>query len=151
MASDTDVPKRESTPTSSLASIPQKRALDEVHVPAVSSPLNPDSHTPEDSAQSNRSKPTRVKKESFKKRDARAGDTTPDPKTARDRKDADLGPLRYKLAPPKPSDFELPRGPVLTVHSEIVGADGKTVEFYETSDQCASLDISNLPSLLLTD
>lgn len=146
MASDPDSPKRESTPTpSSIASIPQKRAFDEVHSPAVPSPLNPEvrpqesRQQSEDAAQAARSKPTRVKKDSFKKREAKGGDSvppTPDPKAAaRDEEQSESSPLRYKLAPPKPSDFDPPRGPVLTVHHEATNASGQRTEFFEASDQ----------------
>lgn len=134
---DADPPKREATPTAVLSSIPQKRALDEVHSPAVPSPLNPDSQNADDSSNANR-KPTRMKKESFKKRDARAGDSAPATPKAKRRGDdqSTSGPLRYKLAPPKPSDFDAPRGPALALKSEMQTEDGRTVEFFETSDQC---------------
>ena len=144
MSSDVETPKREPTPTASLASIPQKRALDEGHSPAVSSPLNPEvkpseSQPPEDASQPNRTKPSRVKKESLKKREAKGGDSapgTPDPKaSARPKQSEESGPLRYKLAPPKASDFELPRGPVMTNHHDLTLHDGRNVEFLETSEQ----------------
>lgn len=44
-------------------------------------------------------------------------------------------PLRYKLAPPKPSDFDLPRGPVMTLHHEIEAHEGQQIEIFEASDQ----------------
>ncbi|POR39348.1 Set1 complex component ash2 [Tolypocladium paradoxum] len=142
MSSDVETPKREPTPTASLASIPQKRALDEGHSPAVSSPLNPEvrpseSQPPEDASQPNRSKPARAKKESLKKREAKGGDSapgTPDPKASARPKQSETGPLRYKLAPPKASDFELPRGPILTLHHDLTLHDGRNVEFFETSE-----------------
>lgn len=151
MASDNDSPKREATPTTSLSSIPQKRAFDEVHSPAVPSPLNPESR-PVESIQSSqvaedgitqsaRSKPTRVKKDSVKKREAKGGDSippTPDPKGSREPEQSESSPLRYKLAPPKLSDFDPPRGPVLTLHHDVeldaAGGVDKT-EFFEISDQ----------------
>lgn len=145
MSSDVEAPKREPTPAASLASIPQKRALDEGHGPAVSSPLNPEvkpseSQPPEDASQPNRPKPARVKKDSLKKREAKGGDSapgTPDPKASARPKpsESESGPLRYKLAPPKGSDFELPRGPVMTLHHDLTLHDGRCVGFFETSEQ----------------
>lgn len=145
MATEAESPKREPTPTASLSSIPQKRALDEGHSPAVSSPLNPDgkaadSQGPEDGAQINRSKSARAKKETFKKREAKGADSsraTPEPKTQtqKEPQQAESSPLRYKLAPPKPSDFEPARGPVLTSHHKATTQDDDEVEFFETSDQ----------------
>lgn len=158
MASDAETPKREATPNSSLSSIPQKRAIDEVNSPARPSPLNPDAKLADhaaqtdDDTQASRSKPARVKKESLKKRESKADSMPPsqDPKADRpdkadkaDKADKEVeqnesSPLRYKLAPPKPSDFDPPRGPVLTVHHEAIMHDGDSVEFFETSDQCDS-------------
>lgn len=124
--------------------IPQKRAIDEVHSPAVPSPLNPDVRASEpqlqadDAAQAARAKTSRVKKDSQKKRDAKGGDSvpqTPDPKLERGLQQTENSPLRYKLAPPKPSDFEVPRGPVMSWHHEIQDANGRATEFFETSDQ----------------
>ncbi|KAI9167143.1 Set1 complex component ash2 [Paramyrothecium foliicola] len=143
MASETDNTKEEPVPTAPLSSIPQKRALDEGHSPAVPSPLNPEVARPaeppsqDDPSQIGRSKPTRTKKETLKKREAKGIDSTratPDPKASKEPKQSETGPLRYKLAPPKPSDFELPRGPVLTLHHETKGPDGEAIEFFETSD-----------------
>ncbi|CAM1511235.1 Fc.00g087480.m01.CDS01 [Cosmosporella sp. VM-42] len=148
MTPEVDSPKREPTPTTSLSSIPQKRALDEGHSPAVPSPLNPevkrsDSQPPDDVAQASRAKPARTKKETLKKREAKGsalgGDSaraTPDPKPKpkKERKQSKSSPLRYKLAPPKLSDFDLPRGPVMTSHHEVQIPSGETVEFFETSD-----------------
>jgi COMPASS component BRE2 len=137
-------PNREPTPTLPLSSIPQKRALEEGrHSPVVPSPLNlevrpSESLAPEDAAaQAARSKSARTKKDSLKKREAKGGDSaraTPDPR-AKEPKQSESSPLRYKLAPPKPSDFDLPRGPVLTAHHEITTPSGEAVEFFETSDQ----------------
>ncbi|KAH8172802.1 set1 complex component ash2 [Sarocladium implicatum] len=143
MSSDTDVPKREPTPpTSTLSSIPQKRALDDGHSPAVPSPLNSEvgratdpAPTVDDAAQANRSKPSRAKKETLKKREAKGGGesgrATPDPKEPIQSASA---PLRYKLNPPKPSDFDPPRGPMTNLHHEIEDCNGKTIAFFETSD-----------------
>lgn len=137
-------PKREPTPSTSLGSIPQKRAFDDDHSPAVPSPLNPDVNTSElpshdDASQSKGFKPTRFKKDSLKKREAKGGGrgsspVMPDHASSRETDNVD-SPLRYKLAPPKPSDFDLPRGPVMTLHHEIKGPGGQGIEFFETSDQ----------------
>lgn len=139
-------PKREPTPTLPLSSIPQKRALEEGrHSPVVPSPLNPEvnpseSLAPEDAAQAARSKSVRTKKDTLKKRESKGGDSaraTPDPKprVKQQKKQSESSPLRYKLAPPKLSDFDPPRGPVMTAHHETTIHDGRTVEFFETSDQ----------------
>lgn len=139
-------PKREPTPTASLSSIPQKRALDEGHSPAVPSPLNPevkssDALLADDVAQGARSKPARAKKETLKKREARGGAlggdsarATPDPKATKEVQ-SKSSPQRFMVAPPKPSDFEPARGPVMTVHHEIQAPSGEMVEFFELSDQ----------------
>lgn len=88
----------------------------------------------------NRSKSSRAKKDSYKKREAKGVDSaraTPEPKGHKDHLDpqqAESSPLRYKLAPPKPADFEQPRGPVLISHHKANTLDGE-VEFFETSDQ----------------
>ncbi|KAL2206505.1 hypothetical protein CC79DRAFT_1322941 [Sarocladium strictum] len=140
MSSDTDASKREATPpTSTLSSIPQKRALDDGHSPAVPSPLNSEVGTQpvttDDAAQTNRSKPSRAKKDSFKKREAKGGGdsgrATPDPKEPVQSASA---PLRYKLNLPKPSDFDAPRGPLMSLHHEIEDCEDKPIEFFETSD-----------------
>ncbi|MBE3109031.1 MAG: hypothetical protein IMZ46_00740 [Acidobacteria bacterium] len=130
-----------------MATIPQKRALEEVHTPSAPSPLNPDARPPrpqpaEDAPPATtRDKPVRAKKESLKKRESKGLG----PEAASGRATPDLGgkegvtstssPLRYKLAPPKPSDFERPKGPVFTPHHQVVGLDEKPIQFYETSDQ----------------
>ena len=143
MATEVESPKREPTPTAPLSSIPQKRALDEGHSPAVSSPLNPEGKVPdsqglEEGPQANRSKSARAKKETFKKREAKGVDSaraTPEPRTQKEPQQSESGPLRYKLAPPKPSDFEPARGPVLTSHHTATSQDGEETEFFEASDQ----------------
>ncbi|KAH7198083.1 uncharacterized protein B0J16DRAFT_33878 [Fusarium flagelliforme] len=143
-------PKREPTPTLPLSSIPQKRALEEGrHSPVVPSPLNPevkpaDSLAPEDASQAARSKSARTKKDTLKKRESKAVESaraTPDPKvkpTKQQKKQNDSSPFRYKLAPPKLSDFDPPRGPVMTTHHEITAPNGQTVEFFETSDHVSN-------------
>ena len=143
MATEAESPKREPTPTAPLSSIPQKRPLDEGHSPAISSPLNPEGKAtepqgPEEGAQTNRSKSGRAKKETFKKREAKGVDSaraTPEPKTQKEPQQSESSPLRYKLAPPKLSDFEPARGPVLTSHHTATAQDGEEIEFFETSDQ----------------
>ncbi|KHN97998.1 Ash2-trithorax family protein [Metarhizium album ARSEF 1941] len=135
-------PKREPTSPTSLGSIPQKRLFEDDHSPAVPSPLNPDASVSElplhdDASQSKSSKPARAKKDSLKKRETKGGGrdsspATPDHRSVKEQNNVD-SPLRYKLAPPKPSDFEPPRGPVMTPHHEIDGVGGR-VEFFETSD-----------------
>lgn len=139
-------PKREPTPTLPLSSVPQKRPLEEGrHSPVVPSPLNPevrpsDSLAPEDAAQNSRSKSARAKKDTLKKREAKGSDSvraTPDPKpkSKPQKKQSESSPLRYNLGQPKLSNFNPPRGPVLTAHHEVTAPDGQTVEFFETSDQ----------------
>lgn len=144
MSTEAEAPKREATPTAPVSSIPQKRALDEGHSPAVSSPLNPDVRVADaDDAQPNRSKSSRAKKESFKKREAKGTDSgraTPEPKPKpkgglkAHNNQTENSPLRYKLAPPKPFDFEPARGPVLTPQNVVTTQDGDQIEFFETSD-----------------
>ncbi|KAL9591888.1 MAG: hypothetical protein Q9179_007274 [Wetmoreana sp. 5 TL-2023] len=119
MATETSPRPRSATPST----IPQKRPLnldDEQHVPAVSSPLNPDA------AASRARKPPareqREKKESLKKREAKGADATrsatPDTQTTTKRskkveKAPDVvRPLRYYTKPPNPSDFDPPREPI---------------------------------------
>lgn len=108
------------------------------------SPLNPDvkpsfeAQHADDASQSGRSKPVRAKKDTLKKREAKGGDSnpaTPDPKARHESEPSENRPLRYKLAPPKLSDFDPPRGPVMTLHHRADGPDGQAIEFMETSDQ----------------
>ncbi|KAK3312396.1 hypothetical protein B0H66DRAFT_397762 [Apodospora peruviana] len=152
MATDSGSPRREPTPSAmAVPSLPQKRALEDDHSPAVSSPLNPDVkppqkvqvqiQTPEES-QVAMSREKRAKKDSLKKRESKgtalggqdSSRATPDPKQRRDSTGGELAPMRYKLAPPKPSDFEEARGPVFTSHHEVQALDGQTIEFFETSE-----------------
>lgn len=92
----------------------------------------------------------REKKESLKKREAKGGSAqadaraTPDRNTPHNakRKTADkdqpldsLSPLRYKLPPPKSSDYEVPRGPVFVPHHSMQSADGREIQFFESSEQ----------------
>ncbi|KAK3939870.1 Set1 complex component ash2 [Diplogelasinospora grovesii] len=148
-------PKGEPTPSSTAVptSLPQKRVLDDDHSPAVSSPLNPEVkplqkvqiQAPED-GQSAMSREKRTKKDTLKKRESKGAGggggpdsarATPDPKQqqqANDTAPRELAPMRYKLAPPKPTDFEPARGPVFTGHHEVQDTEGRTVEFFETSE-----------------
>ncbi|KAL9604373.1 MAG: hypothetical protein Q9219_000561 [cf. Caloplaca sp. 3 TL-2023] len=118
MAAEVSPRPRSATPST----IPQKRPLnleDEQHVPAVSSPLNPDA-----TASRTRKAPAREqreKKESLKKREAKGVDTarsaTPDTQTSTkkskkvERPPDVVRPLRYYTKPPNLSDFDTPRGP----------------------------------------
>lgn len=143
MASEVGSPKREPTPTASLSSIPQKRVHDDDHSPAVPSPLNPevkpsDIQPSDEPSHTSRSKPSRTKKDTLKKREAKGRDSspvTPDPRAAKEPIQSESGPLRYKLAPPKLSDFDPPRGPVMVSHHQVTNPDGQVVEFGETSEQ----------------
>ncbi|KAH8681317.1 hypothetical protein BX600DRAFT_429268 [Xylariales sp. PMI_506] len=151
MATEIDGQKRDSMSTSTLNppptganSLPQKRVLEDDHSPAVSSPLNPNPDIKPVKTQSHDDVPAmarekRAKKESLKKRESKgvsgadSSRATPDPK----HKEPPLNeasPLRYKLAPPKPSDFEVARGPVFVPHHDITTPDGSKVEFFETSE-----------------
>jgi COMPASS component BRE2 len=142
-------PKRESTPGSTppISSIPQKRAFDDVdHAPVVSSPLNPDfKPKTQDDAPLVRDRASRAKKETLKKRESKGGSlapesngrATPDPKALSKikKEEAILSPIRYKLAPPKPTDFDPPRGPVFVPSHTIIAPDGSEIQFNETTDQ----------------
>ena len=123
------------------SSIPQKRPLnleDEHHVPAVSSPLNPDSAAGR--ARKAPPREQREKKESLKKREAKGGDNarsgTPDiqnngKKAKKSTQTATvLSPIRYKLPAPKISDFEPPKEPIFVPAFEKAGR-----QFYECSEQ----------------
>ncbi len=133
---------RPGSSTSTPASIPQKRPLggleDEQHMPAVSSPLNPDSTN----SRSRRPPPReqREKKESLKKREAKGVDgarsATPDSQgQGRKGKKSTLSsnilsPIRYKLPPPKSTDFDPPKAPIFTP----IFAKAQR-QFYESSEQ----------------
>lgn len=83
----------------------------------------------------------RTKKESLKKRESKGAATGPDSSRAtpdpneREPLPAEVSPMRYKLAPPKPADFDPPRGPVFANHHVVPGPDGRDIEFFETSEQ----------------
>ncbi len=145
MSAEEPSPKREATPSAStpISSIPQKRALEDDHQPVVSSPLNPD-FKPKTEAEAPlaRERASRAKKESLKKRESKAGSlapesngrSTPDPKPSKSKKEEN-GPIRYKLAPPRPSDFDPPRGPIFIPSHEKVAPDGSVIQFNETTEQ----------------
>ncbi len=146
MASGAESPKRELTPA---LTIPQKRVLDDGHFPAISSPLNPNLSTDpppviliEDAPSASRLKSGRPKKDSIKKREAKGIESaraTPDPSKSTKEKETvhtELSPLRYRIAPPKLSDFDPPRGPVLTFHHKVTDINGDEIDFFESSDQC---------------
>ena len=85
-----------------------------------------------------------AKKESLKKRESKAGSlapdssarATPDPKSAKSKKsEPDLAPIRYKLPPPKSTDFEAPRGPIFIPADTRTAPDGSEIQFNETTDQ----------------
>lgn len=154
MSGEESSPKREGTPliTPPISSIPQKRALEDDHQPPVSSPLNPDSKPAksQDDAPFARERASREKKESLKKRESKVGTptnktnarATPDPRASSQHKskkveedDNTLVPIRYKLPPPKITDFDAPRGPVFTPLLTKVGPDGMEIQYNETSDQ----------------
>ncbi|KAI1126294.1 hypothetical protein F5Y10DRAFT_245300 [Nemania abortiva] len=161
-AATDDVPKRQVTPVPlpvlPISSIPQKRALEDDHAPPISSPLNPNpssQQSHDDPATTSREKPARTKKETLKKRESKGGigggigagagggaggnggtdssRATPDPKI-KDRVPSESSPLRFKLAPPKPSDFDPARGPIFTHHHDIPAPDGAVLQFFETSE-----------------
>ncbi|KFY39231.1 hypothetical protein V495_06069 [Pseudogymnoascus sp. VKM F-4514 (FW-929)] len=139
-----DVPASEET--SLPSSIPQKRVLEDDHLPTVSSPLNPDfNKAPKDEAPAAKERAARAKKESFKKREAKGPaalevKASPEPTgPTKQRKTSDvLAPLRYKLAPPRLADFEPPQGPVFTPSHTIKGPDGAPIQFYEASDYASN-------------
>ncbi|KAI1651458.1 uncharacterized protein F4817DRAFT_324587 [Daldinia loculata] len=149
MATDVDLPKRQITPVPIPVlpvSVPQKRPLEDDYAPPVSSPLNPNPDLKPNKSQSHddvlamaREKPARNKKDTLKKRESKVGPgadssrATPDPKI-KELPPNESSPLRYKLAPPRPSDFETARGPVFTPHHEVPAPDGSTIQFYETSE-----------------
>jgi len=175
MATEIPIPSREPTPSfaPSLSSIPQKRALEDDHQPAVSSPLNPDfkanasakpklelpQQQAQDDTNSNntnapfaRDRAPRAKKESLKKRESNvrgnlpeSARATPDPKasatagTPNNKKKLEssvvVTPQRFKLPPPKLSDFDAPREPIFTPSHTKTAPDGSVIQFNETSDQ----------------
>ena len=154
MSADSQSPLREGTPTTSTSaiSLPQQRVLEADHQPAVSSPLNPnpDFKTPkpqDDAPTIARERASRAKKESLKKRESKAGSiapdnsarATPDPKASSSskskKKEAAPGLTRYKLPPPRITDYDVPRGPIFIPAHTKTAPDGTEVQFNETTDQ----------------
>ena len=130
--------RRSSTPST----IPQKRPLgldDEQHVPAVSSPLNPDFATSR-ARRPPAPREQREKKESLKKREAKGADGaragTPDSQGSgrKSKKGPEsssiLSLIRWKLPAPNPTDFDPPIPPILIPVFTKVGK-----QFYEASEQ----------------
>ncbi len=141
MATETSPRPRSATPST----IPQKRPMnldDEQHIPAVSSPLNPDA--PPSRARKAPAREQREKKESLKKREAKGVDTTrsstPDaqPNTKRSKKVEKppdvVRPVRYYTKPPSQSDFDAPRPPVFNPVLTKANRD-----FNECFEQCVCL------------
>jgi COMPASS component BRE2 len=149
MSAEDASPKRESTPSFSnpISSLPQKRALEDDHQPTVSSPLNPDFKPKTEDAPLARERASRAKKESLKKRESKAGSLAPDtsaratpvPKAStphRHKRNSSVpAPIRYKLPPPKLSDFEAPRGPIFVPWETKIAPDGTEIQFQETTEQ----------------
>ncbi|KAH0420637.1 ash2-trithorax family protein [Colletotrichum camelliae] len=143
MASDAGdpPPPREPTPGGSLPSstaVPLKRpALEEDFTPSVPSPLNPDVRSTPKPPGADEMPAKRSKKETLKKRESKgvsdSNRGTPDPKH-KEPKQSDYSPMRYKLAPPKPSDFEPAKPPIFIHHHDVPALDGGQVQFYETSE-----------------
>lgn len=142
-------PKRESTPSipTVMSSLPQKR-LEDDHQPAVSSPLNPDfKATKIEDAPLARERASRAKKESLKKRESKGGSLAPEtsaratpdlkssPQKSHKRRNSAPAPIRYKLPPPKTTDFEAPRGPIFVPAHTKIHPDGSQIQFNETTDQ----------------
>lgn len=93
-----------------------------------------------------REKSSRAKKDSFKKRESKVGVSFENARPAPEPKPKDVlpsesSPLRYKLAPPKPSDFEPARGPVFVPHHTVPGLDGSPVDVFETSEQSVASQV----------
>jgi len=134
-------PQQEATPSALQSTLPQKRALEDDHSPAVSSPLNPEPKAQKVQVQVDENqvnaREKRTKKDSLKKRESKGAPdsarVTPDPK--QQEPPGELAPNRYKLAHPKPTDFEPSRGPVFTSHHEVQDPEARTIEFFETLDQ----------------
>jgi COMPASS component BRE2 len=106
------------SPTRDLTSgthVPQKRALEDDHAPAVSSPLNPEAK-----ARPTRPPPVqreqREKKETLKKREMSGRASTPDSKQ---KAPTTPSPMRYNIGPPKSTDFDPPRDPILVSHEPL--------------------------------
>ncbi|KAI9661434.1 MAG: hypothetical protein M1829_006265 [Trizodia sp. TS-e1964] len=104
---------RETTPT-----IPQKRQLEDDHLPAIPSPLNPDA--------GNLVKAPRARREakdSYKKRESKVGPTSGEVKGTPERKTSKtaispsiVSPIRYLLPAPLPKDYAAPAPPIMSLH-----------------------------------
>lgn len=112
-------PSRSNTPT--LAP-PTRRPLEEDHVPAISSPLNPN---PSSDAVARtrpgfppRERERREKRETLKKREAsgNARASTPNPKTKKEKRPAADSPMRYSIPEPRAADYNPPRDGVFLSH-----------------------------------
>lgn len=124
-------PKREA---SAPASVLGKRAAEDDHQPAVSSPLNPDFGQSQTNLRGVRSK-----KESLKKRESK-GASLPSERATPDPKQKPVfdpnNPPRYKLPPPMASDFKLSSGPHLTASAHVLKTyDGQEIPMYTTAEQ----------------
>ncbi|KAK6614415.1 ash2-trithorax family protein [Botrytis cinerea] len=163
MSVDGQSPRRGSISSANTPILPpasafaQKRALEDDHQPAVSSPLNPEfkvQKTGDETPGGIRERASRAKKESLKKRESKAGSlapegsarATPDPRSSSSSKKKAVincvTPLRYKIPPPKLPDFEAPRGPTLVPSHTKTTPDGTEIQFHETTDQRASARVA---------
>ncbi|KAF2643861.1 hypothetical protein P280DRAFT_466587 [Massarina eburnea CBS 473.64] len=105
---------RSNTPS---ASLPMKRTLEEDHIPAISSPLNPN---PDAAARARPKAPPREqreKRDTLKKREASATTrgNTPTAKVKKSRPAAD-SPMRYSIPEPKPNDYDAPKDAIFLSH-----------------------------------
>ena len=105
-------------PITAPPALPTTRIEDE-HLPAVSSPLNPDAAT---------SRTRREKKASFKARGDDADSKGNTKKRKRSTEPTHISPMRYKLPLPKAADYEPPKAPTF---SPIPGRE----EWMESSEQ----------------
>jgi COMPASS component BRE2 len=130
-------------PNSSAAPLPAARIEDE-HIPAVSSPLNPDAAASRTRTREQREKKavvspkvdaspnlTDIVMQTLKKRELADGETQgPSKKAKKPVKDPSvLSPIRYRLPSPKPTDYDPPKAPTLILASEKAG-----MPFYETTE-----------------
>ena len=122
---------RSNTPT--LAP-PLRRPLEEDHVPAVSSPLNPN---PSSDAAARprprvppREREQREKRETLKKREASGTTraTTPNPKSKKEKRPSADSPMRYSIPEPKAPDYNPPKDGVFLSHepNPLYAPDGVT-------------------------
>ncbi|POS82712.1 hypothetical protein EPUL_005194, partial [Erysiphe pulchra] len=144
------LPKRENTPSASinLSLIPQKRAQEDGHLPAISSPLNPEFKTIKSQEEvPSVQRTVRLKKESLKKREAKVNasgeantrDNNLDRSSVKNKKKkkpiVEIGPLRYKLATiPGYNDFKPPQIPGFNPVEKRIVTDHIEVIFNETID-----------------